>query len=107
VPFPGAAFRQLVQMMRDNAIVNDTVLLSGRPVHLTDIRCPFLSVLAERDHISPVTSVEPVVHLVGSSDIEEIRLPAGHVGLMASRTASQQTIRRIVDWTHRHSEELP
>ena len=106
VPFPGAAFRQLVQMMRDNAIVNDTVLLSGKPVHLASIRCPFLSVLAERDHISPVTSVGPVVDLVGSSDVEEIRLPAGHVGLMASRTASKWTIPRIVDWTHRHSEEL-
>jgi polyhydroxyalkanoate synthase len=106
VPFPGAAFRQLVQMMRDNAIVSDTVMLSGKPVHLADIRCPFLSVLAERDHISPVASVGPVVHLVGSSDVEEIRLPAGHVGLMASRTASKWTIPRIVDWTHRHSQEL-
>jgi polyhydroxyalkanoate synthase len=107
VPLPGAASRQLVQMMRDNAIVNDTMLLGGKPVHLTDIRCPFLSVLAERDHISPVTSVGPVVRLVGSSDVEEIRLPAGHVGLMASRTASKQTIPRIIDWTHRHSQKLP
>ena len=105
VPFPGTAFRQLVQMMRDNAIINDTVLLSGMPVHLTDIRCPFLSVLAERDHISPVASVGPVVDLVGSSDVEEIRLPAGHVGLMASRTASKWTIPRIVEWVKRHSEE--
>ena len=39
VPFPGATFRQLVQMMRDNAMVNDTVLLGAKPVHLTDIRC--------------------------------------------------------------------
>jgi polyhydroxyalkanoate synthase subunit PhaC len=105
VPFPGAAFRQLVQMMRDNAIVNDTVLLGGKPVHLTDIRCPFLSVLAERDHISPVASVAPVVDRVGSADVEEIRLPAGHVGLMASRTASKWTVPRIADWIHRHSEE--
>ena len=106
VPFPGAAFRQLVQMMRDNAIVNDTVLLSGKPAHLTEIRCPFLSVLAERDHISPVMSVGPVLNLVGSADIEEIRVPAGHVGLMAGRTASRWTIPRLVDWINRHSEEL-
>jgi poly[(R)-3-hydroxyalkanoate] polymerase subunit PhaC len=106
VPFPGATFRQLVQMMRDNAIVNDTVLLGGKPAHLTDIRCPLLSVLAERDHISPASSVGPVVDLVGSADVEEIRLPAGHVGLTASRTASKLTIPRIVDWIHRHSEEL-
>jgi len=107
VPFPGATFRQLVQMMRDNAIINDTMLLGGKPVHLKDIRCPFLSVLAERDHISPAPSVAPVVDLVGSADIEQIRLPAGHVGLLASRTASNWTIPRLVDWIQRHSEEFP
>jgi polyhydroxyalkanoate synthase subunit PhaC len=106
VPFPGATFRQLVQMMRDNAIINDTVLLGGKPVHLKDIRCPFLSVLAERDHIAPAPAVAPVVDLVGSADIEQIRLPAGHVGLLASRTASTWTIPRLVDWIQRHSEEL-
>ena len=106
VPFPGATFRQLVQMMRDNAIINDTVLLGGKPVHLKDIRCPFLSVLAERDHIAPAPAVAPVADLVGSADIEQIRLPAGHVGLLASRTASNWTIPRLVDWIQRHSEEL-
>jgi polyhydroxyalkanoate synthase subunit PhaC len=106
VPFPGGTFRQLVQMMRDNAIMNDTVRLGGTPVHLADIRCPFLSVLAERDHIAPEPSVAPVIRLVGSEDVEEVRLPAGHVGLMASRTASKATIPRIVDWIYRHSEEL-
>jgi polyhydroxyalkanoate synthase subunit PhaC len=106
VPFPGATFRQLVQMMRDNAIINDTVVLGGKPVHLKDIRCPFLSVLAERDHISPAPAVAPVVDLVGSADTEQIRLPAGHVGLLASRTASNRTIPRLVDWIQRHSEEL-
>ncbi len=105
VPFPGAAFRQLAQMMRDNVLVNDTAQLGGKPVHLTDIRCPFLSVLAERDHISPAASVGPVIDLVGSPDVEQIRLPAGHVGLMASRTASNWTIPRIVEWIHGHSEE--
>ena len=106
VPFPGGTFRQLTQIMRDNAIINDTVILGGTPVHLADIRCPFLSVLAERDHIAPEASVAPVVRLVGSEDVEEVRLPAGHVGLMASRTASKATIPRIVDWIYRHSEEL-
>jgi len=105
VPFPGATFRQLAQMMRDNVLVNDTLLLGGKPVHLTDVRCPFLSVLAERDHISPAASVGPVIDLVGSADVEQIRLPAGHVGLMASRTASNWTIPRVVDWIQRHSEE--
>ncbi len=106
VPFPGAAFRQFTQMMRDNAFITDRLRLGGTPVHLADIRCPFLSVLAEHDHIAPEASVAPVVRLVGSEDVEEIRLPAGHVGLMASRTASKATIPAIVNWIYRHSEEL-
>jgi poly[(R)-3-hydroxyalkanoate] polymerase subunit PhaC len=106
VPFPGAAFRQFIQMMRDNALINDSMRLGGTPVHLADIRCPFLSVLAARDHIAPEAAVAPAVRLVGSRDVEEVRLPAGHVGLMASRTASKATIPAIVDWICRHSQEL-
>ena len=105
VPFPGGTFRQAYQMMRENAFVNDTMRLRGKHVHLADIRCPLLVVLAERDHISPAPSVAPLADLVGSADVEVLRLPAGHVGMLASRTASKVTLPRIVEWIRRHSEE--
>ena len=41
--------------------------------------------MAERDHIVPLAAAEPLPGLVGSQDAEELRLAAGHVGLVAGR----------------------
>src|SRR3954454_18420719 len=105
VPFPGAAFRQTVeQLVRDNALVSGDLRLGGQTVDLSAITCPFLNVMAERDHIVPIESARPLTGLVGSADVEELCLPAGHVGLVASRTAAKVTLPRIADWMQRHSE---
>ena len=55
IPFPGAAARQTIdQLVRRNGFINDDVRLGGDPVHLADVTCPFLNVVAEKDHIVPV-----------------------------------------------------
>ena len=60
VPFPGAAARQTVEMLvRDNGMVNDRLTVGGDPVHLGDIRVPFLTVRADRDHIVPAGRDRP------------------------------------------------
>ena len=54
VPFPGAAFRQTVEVLiRDNALCGGVVPLGRREVRLEDIRCPFLNAFAEQDGITP------------------------------------------------------
>ena len=83
---------------RENALMSDTVRMGGRAVRLADITCPFLSVLAENDHIAPPEAVGPLIDLVGSPDKTEMRLPAGHVGLMVGRAASKHTMPAIADW---------
>lgn len=99
IPFPGAAMRQSIRWFnRENALMSDTVRMGGRPVRLADITCPFLSVLAENDHIAPPEAVGPLIDLVGSPDKTEMRLPAGHVGLMVGRAASKHTMPAIADW---------
>ena len=69
-------------MIRDNAIVNDGLVIAGDRVHLADIRVPFLTVLANRDHIVPEASAAPLIDLVGLPDKHELRLDGGHVGLL-------------------------
>ena len=105
VPFPGAAFRQTVeQLVRGNALMEGTLELGGRRVDLAAIRCPVLNVIAERDHIVPMEAAEPVVELVGSDEAEELRLAAGHVGLVAGRAAAKVTLPGIAGWIADHSE---
>jgi polyhydroxyalkanoate synthase len=96
VPFPGAAFRQTV-----NEFVRGDALLDGR---LRAIGCPVLNVMAERDHIVPPAAAEPLADLIPQA--EELRLAAGHVGLVAGRAAAKVTLPGIVRWIRDHSEPL-
>lgn len=107
VPFPGAAFRQTVeQLVRRNALMRGTLELGGERVDLSAIRCPVLNVIAERDHIVPLAAAEPVRALVGSEEADELRLAAGHVGLVAGRAAAKVTLPGIAGWIAEHSERV-
>jgi polyhydroxyalkanoate synthase len=107
VPFPGAAARQTVQMLvRDNGMVTDRLTVGGDEVHLRDITVPFLTVRANRDHIVPPDAAAPLIDLVGSEDKHELRLDAGHMGLVVGRTAAKTTVPTILDFLRRRSEPV-
>jgi polyhydroxyalkanoate synthase subunit PhaC len=107
IPFPGEAARQTVDMLvRDNGLLTDALEVGGDRVHLADIRVPFLNVLASRDHIVPEEAAAPLTDLVGSPDRHELRLDAGHIGLVVGRTAARTTIPTIIDFLRRRSDEL-
>jgi polyhydroxyalkanoate synthase len=97
VPFPGAAFRQTVeQLIRGNGLMDAGV------ADLSAISVPVLNVMAERDHIVPLPAAEPVKDLIAQT--HELRLSAGHVGLVAGRAAAKVTLPGIAGWIADHSE---
>ena len=106
IPFPGAAARETVQMLvRDNGMVTDRLTVGGDRVHLSDIRLPFLTVRADRDHIVPPAATAPLIDLVGSEDKHELRLAAGHMGLVVGKTAAKTTVPEIIGFLRTRSEE--
>ncbi|RBY83989.1 alpha/beta fold hydrolase [Blastococcus sp. TF02A-26] len=107
VPFPGAAARETVEMLvRANGMLTDRLTVAGDRVHLRDITVPFLTVMAERDHIVPPDATAPLIDLVGSPDKHELRLPAGHMGLVVGRTAARTTVPTIIEFLQRRSDEV-
>jgi polyhydroxyalkanoate synthase len=107
VAFPGAAFRQTVDVLiRRNALMDGVVPYGRGEVRLGDITCPFLSVYCEQDTIVPAKSTEPLVGLVGSPDATELRLQSGHVGLVAGRQSAKVARPQILDWIRKRSEEV-
>jgi polyhydroxyalkanoate synthase subunit PhaC len=107
VPFPGAAFRQTVQILiRDNALLRGVIPFGRGEVRLKDITMPFLNAFAEQDGIVPAAASEPLTDLVGSEDASELRLQSGHVGFVAGRQAAKVARPQIADWIARHSDEL-
>lgn len=106
VPLPGGVARQFKKMVEENAFLNDRIVLGGDRVHLSDIQVPFLHVLGLRDHIIPEPAAGPLVDLIGSEDKQELRLDAGHVGLMVGRTAAKNTVPVVIDFLKQRSEAL-
>ncbi len=102
IPFPGRAFRETVELMRDDAFTTDRVRVGGRRLSLSDVHWPVLNVVAAKDHIVPSAAAMPVCDLVGSAQAETLELPAGHVGLVMGRAAATTTLPGIFAWLHDH-----
>jgi poly[(R)-3-hydroxyalkanoate] polymerase subunit PhaC len=106
VPFPGGVFRQTVdRLIRQNALYQGVISHGRGEVRLEDIRCPLLNAYAEHDTITPAASSEPLTRLVGSEDVNELRLESGHIGFVAGRRAAKVAWPQIRDWLASHSEE--
>jgi polyhydroxyalkanoate synthase len=103
VPLPGALLRQMVdKLIRANELATGSFELGGRTVQLSDISCPLLVVMAERDELVPVESTVALRGFMGAN-MEELLLPAGHVGLITGRKAATVTIPHIIGWIADHS----
>jgi poly[(R)-3-hydroxyalkanoate] polymerase subunit PhaC len=108
VPFPGAAFRQVVeQLIRQNVLMSGSMRLGGRKVKLADAAGNVLNAIAERDTVVPLAASRPVSSMVGDpSRREEVLLPGGHVTFGAGRAATKHTMPMLTDWIKRHSDTL-
>jgi polyhydroxyalkanoate synthase len=105
IPFPGACMVQITSLFaRDNLLATGRVPLGDRTVDLADITVPFLNIVGEKDNIVPPESNANLVALVGSPDAEELRLRAGHAGLIVGGSAHKRNLPPMADWLLRHSE---
>jgi polyhydroxyalkanoate synthase len=106
IPFAGACFVQVAEHLgKGNELVTGRLPLGDRTIDLADLRVPVLSILGEKDTIVPPASTDVLLPLVGSEEKDELRLPAGHVGLIVGRSAQQRHIPAMAAWLERHSEE--
>lgn len=99
LPFPGATYRQWIKLFyQENHLFNGTLTLGGRPVLLSNIRANLLNVYAELDHIVPICQATPILDLVSSPDKQSLPVKAGHVGVVAGRSAKQVFFPALDAW---------
>jgi polyhydroxyalkanoate synthase len=108
VPFPGAAFRQVVdQLIRSNALMSGSMRLGSRRIEFANASGNVLNAMAERDNVVPLAAVEPLTNLVGRPDRrQELRLRGGHVTFGTGREAFGHTLPTLSAWIAAHSDEL-
>jgi polyhydroxyalkanoate synthase subunit PhaC len=88
VPAPGRLLAELYQKFGPgrNGLMQGTATVGDRMVELAAVRMPVLSVSAEKDLIAPPEGVDAITRVVPHADV--LRLPGGHVGIVAGRTAT-------------------
>ena len=99
ISMTGGAFRQLiVDLYRNNRLMEGTLVLRGERVDLKNIHANLMTVIAEGDHITPPCQSESLPQHVSSRDKELFRIPGGHIGIMAGSAAHKRTWPHIDGW---------
>ena len=87
VPAPGRLLAELYRKFGPgrNTLMAGTATVGDRRVDWSAVTMPVLSVSAEKDTISPPEGVYAIVKIVPHAQV--MRLPGGHVGIVAGRAA--------------------
>jgi polyhydroxyalkanoate synthase len=106
IPMAAATYRQLIHdFYRENKLMKGTLSLRGEKVDLARIGANLLVVIAGDDHITPSCQSEPILEKVSSTDKEALRVPGGHIGIMAGSGAAKMTWPKIDGWLGARSDE--
>jgi len=105
IPLAGGAYRQfIVDFYRGNKLMNGTFAVRGEKVDLKELKASLLNVIAEDDHITPPCQSARLMEKVGSADKLELRVPGGHIGVMAGSGASKGTWPKVESWIAARSD---
>jgi polyhydroxyalkanoate synthase len=99
IPYPEAAFNQLVtELVAENKLVSGDLMMGGRKVDLSKVRCPLLCVAGDDDQVTTKASAKALVKLVGSEDKDFVVIPGGHIGVVVGSHARENLWPRIASW---------
>ncbi|HET9195976.1 MAG TPA: alpha/beta fold hydrolase [Vicinamibacterales bacterium] len=87
VAAPGRLLAELYQQFGPgrNRLMAGTATVGSRSIDCAEVTMPVLSVSAAKDLIAPADGVDAIRSLVPHAEV--MRLPGGHVGIVAGRTA--------------------
>jgi len=107
VPFPGAAFRQVVDdLIRRNVLIDGGWALGGRRIDFTQTQATVLNVMAAHDRVVPRAASEPAGRLVGRpGNREDLIVKGGHATFGTGRSAFTDTLPRLSAWLGAHSTQ--
>ena len=107
VPFPGAAFDEVVELfVRRNALMDGALRVGKREIDFTTTEATVLNAMADNDTVVPRAAAEPIAALVGRPDRRhELLLPGGHVTFGTGRSAFRHSLPSLANWIAAHSDE--
>lgn len=99
VAFPAAAYETYIQeLYQKNHLVQGKHWVGGKRVDLKSIKCPVLTIAAEKDTICPPKAAVALNSAVGAGNTQVVNVPGGHVGAVVGGKASQKLYPTLITW---------
>ncbi len=99
IPYPGAAFRQFVEdFVRDDKLRQGALMMGDESIDLNRITANILVVIGTADDVAPIDSVAAAVEEIPTDDISGLRVPLGHIGLVAGSHARELVWEPMAEW---------
>ena len=96
---PGETFRQFVKdCYQKNLLIQSRMEVGGEKVDLQKLTMPLLNIYGKYDHLVPPEACEKLTAAVGSSDVEDICLETGHIGIYVSSKCQREFAPKIAQW---------
>lgn len=96
---PGSVFEEFIERWyHKNELINNSYDINGKKVDLNKIKMPVLALYAEKDHITPPSSVIPFLEKIPSKDKKAMSVDKGHIGLTVSKSSHAKLWREAIRW---------
>lgn len=96
---PGETFKEFVRdLYQRNLLINSELEVGGSRVDLKKLTMPLLNIYAKYDHLVPPGACDKLTSNVGSSDVEDLCLETGHIGIYVSGKCQREFAPKIVTW---------
>lgn len=97
--FPGPALADVMkQLVAQNRLLEGGLVINEQTVTLADIRCPILVFVGSSDSIAPPPTVRAIYAAAPYADCYQIKVPAGHFGLVVGSRANEVTWPSVLEW---------
>lgn len=95
----GDTYRRFIKdMYQHNKLIKGEFTLDGRPVHLSNVNMPALTIYAKDDHIVPPATTKPINDLISSKDKQLMEFPGGHIGVFVGARSQDSLTPAIAQW---------
>ena len=96
---PGETFRQFIKdLYQGNKLIKNKLDLDGDVVNLKNLTMPLLNIYGEFDHLVPPPACNQLTKAVGSTDVEDLCLRTGHIGIYVSSKCQKEFAPKISSW---------
>ena len=105
---PKETFREFIkECYQQNKLITNQLELGGRLVDLRNLTMPLLNIYGKFDHLVPPGACEKLTSAVGSTDVEDVCIDTGHIGIYVSSKCQREFTPKISAWlTERDGEAV-